>query len=99
MAIRCIRRFVDESRGKLIPLVAAPSIGEVGERLCEEAEIGWLDLSGNARLVAPSLRAKIEGKPNRFDSPAAHPDPTSIDPFAKDRGIPWKLEERLEDLV
>ncbi len=66
MAVRSVRRFVEKSRKKLIPLVAAPYIGEVGQRLCAEAEIGWLDLSGNAHLVAPGLRVNIEGKPNQF---------------------------------
>lgn len=66
MAIQCIRRFADESDGESIPLVAAPYIGEVGRRLCQEAGVGWLDLSGNARLVGPGLRVNIEGKPNLF---------------------------------
>jgi hypothetical protein len=69
VAIRSVRRFVKESREKLIPLVAAPYMGEVGQRLCEEAEVCWLDVSGNAHLVAPGLRVSIEGKPNRFKRP------------------------------
>jgi ribosomal protein S28E/S33 len=28
--------------------------------------VSWLDLSGNARIVAPGLRVQIEGKSNRF---------------------------------
>jgi hypothetical protein len=66
MAVRAVRRFVEKSREKLIPLVAAPFIGEVGQRLCAEAGVGWLDLSGNAHLVAPGLRVNIEGKPTQF---------------------------------
>jgi hypothetical protein len=69
MAVRSIRRFVEKSRKKFIPLVAAPFIGEVGQKMCEEAEICWLDLSGNAHLVAPGLRVNIEGKPNQFKRP------------------------------
>ena len=69
MAIRSVRRFVEKSGNKPIPLVAAPYIGEVGRHLCEEAEVCWLDLSGNAHLVAPGLRVNIEGKPNRFKRP------------------------------
>ena len=69
MAIRTVRRFVEKSREKFIPLVAAPFIGEVGQRLCEEAEVGWLDLAGNAHLVAPGLRVNIQGKPNQFKRP------------------------------
>jgi hypothetical protein len=69
MAIRSVRQFVDKSQGKLIPLVAAPYIGEVGRRLCAEAGVCWLDLSGNAHLVAPGLRVNIEGKSNQFKRP------------------------------
>jgi len=69
MAVRSVRRFVEKSREKLIPLVATPYIGEVGQRLCQEAGVGWLDLSGNAHLVGPGLRVNIEGKPNRFKRP------------------------------
>jgi hypothetical protein len=49
-----------------IPVVAVPYMGQVGERLCAEAGVSWLDLSGNARIAAPGLRIIIEGKPNRF---------------------------------
>ncbi len=44
-------------------------MGEVGRKMCEEAEVCWLDLSGNAHLVAPGLRVNIEGKPNQFKRP------------------------------
>ena len=69
MAIRSIRRFVEKSRKKFIPLVAAPFIGEVGQKMCEEADVCWLDLSGNAHLSGPGLRVNIEGKPNQFKRP------------------------------
>ena len=45
-----------------------PYMGEVGQRLCEEAKVCWLDLSGNAHF-APGLRVTIEGKPNQFKRP------------------------------
>jgi hypothetical protein len=69
MAVRSVRRFVERSRERFIPLVATSYIGDVGQRLCREAEVGWLDLSGNAHLVAPGLRVNIEGKPNQFKRP------------------------------
>jgi len=68
MGVRTILRFVEKSGGKTIPLVAAPYLGEVGRRLCAESGVSWLDLSGNAHLVAPNLRVIIEGKPNLFKS-------------------------------
>jgi len=49
-----------------IPVVVVPHMGEVGKRLCSEAGVGWIDLSGNADLSAPGLRVKIEGRPNPF---------------------------------
>jgi hypothetical protein len=49
-----------------IPLVVLPFMGEAGRQACEEAGVCWLDLSGNAHIVAPGLRIIIEGRPNRF---------------------------------
>lgn len=66
MAVRQARDFADALPKKAIPLVAVLYMGEVGRRLCEEAGVNWLDLSGNAHLAAPGLRVQIEGKPNRF---------------------------------
>lgn len=51
---------------RVVPLVAVPFMGDAGRRACEEAGVGWVDLSGNAHLVAPGLRVVVEGKPNRF---------------------------------
>ncbi len=66
MAARSVREFTEKSREGLIPVVAAPYIGDVGRKLCAEAGVCWLDLSGNAHLVAPGLRVMVEGKPNQF---------------------------------
>lgn len=54
---------------RAIPLVAVPFMGPAGRERCEELNVGWLDLSGNARLVAPGLRVRMEGQPNRYKSP------------------------------
>ena len=51
---------------RAIPVVAVPFMGPAGRARCEEAGVGWLDLSGNAHLVGPGLRVKIEGQPNRY---------------------------------
>ncbi|MEQ1903870.1 MAG: MarR family transcriptional regulator [Pirellulaceae bacterium] len=69
MAVRTVREFAENSREKLIPVVAAPYIGEVGKKLCDDANVCWLDLSGNAHLVAPRLRIIVDGKPNKFKRP------------------------------
>ena len=69
MAARSARHFAAQLKKKSLPLVAVPYMGEVGRRLCEEEGVCWLDLSGNAHLVAPGLRVEIEGKPNQFKRP------------------------------
>jgi hypothetical protein len=44
-------------------------MGEVGRNLCNENDVSWVDLSGNADISAPNLRILIEGRPNQFKSP------------------------------
>lgn len=67
-AIRQLREFT-QNDDQLIPLVVVPFMGAVGSRRCEEAGIGWVDLSGNADITAPGVRVHVEGKPNRFKHP------------------------------
>ncbi|MEO0248180.1 MAG: type IV toxin-antitoxin system AbiEi family antitoxin [candidate division WOR-3 bacterium] len=72
-----LMRFNEERRDKgkdAIPLLVVPYMGEAGRRLCEEHEIAWLDLSGNARIKAPGLLINVEGKPNRFKSAGRPPN-------------------------
>lgn len=66
MAIRSLRPWTGKAGQQVIPVVAVPYLGETGRGLCAEAGVGWLDLSGNASLVAPGLRVSVEGKPNYF---------------------------------
>lgn len=61
-------RHAKRLRRKAIPLVAVPFMGEVGRRACEDAGAAWLDLGGNARIIAKGLRIVVEGRPNRFRS-------------------------------
>lgn len=68
-AARQARRNASLLGKRALPLVAVPFMGPAGRDLCEEAKVGWLDLSGNAYLVAPGLRVKIDGQPNRYKSP------------------------------
>jgi len=65
-AIRNLQGQAKPSRSHPIPLVAAPFMGEAGRELCRDAGIGWFDLSGNARVIAPGLRIIIDGRPNLF---------------------------------
>jgi hypothetical protein len=68
-AARQLQEYARLSGKKGVLMVAVPFMGDVGKRLCAEAGIGWLDLSGNAYLAAPGLRVSIEGKPNLFKRP------------------------------
>lgn len=51
------------------PLLVVPFMTEDGRKRCAEAEVSWLDLSGNADVTAPGLRLLVEGKQNRFKRP------------------------------
>lgn len=68
-AIHSLRHAVKASKSDVIPVLATRFLGSAGQALCDEANIGWIDLSGNARLIAPGLRIIIEGKPNQFKRP------------------------------
>ena len=49
-----------------VTVVVVPYMGDVGKRLCQEAGVSWLDLSGNANISARGLKVRIDGNPNRF---------------------------------
>ncbi len=68
-AVQWIRRHAEHFGEAVIPLVAVPYMGDVGRQLCAEGGVAWLDLSGNAQIVAPGLRIQLDGRPNRFKSP------------------------------
>jgi len=61
-----VRAYAATVSKNAIPLVVVPYMGEVGRKRCEQAGVQWLDLSGNARIVAPGVRVLVEGKPNQF---------------------------------
>lgn len=65
-AIEQLQRLTAGAEDGAIPLVVVPYMGEVGQSLCAEHGIAWLDLSGNALIVAPGLHIRVEGRPNRF---------------------------------
>ena len=49
-----------------VPVVVVPFMGDVGRRLCNQAGVSWLDLSGNADIRGANLRILIDGRPNRY---------------------------------
>ena len=63
-----VTRLKQDSRNlqrNVIPLLVVPYMGETGRRFCDERELAWLDLSGNAHIKAPGLLIHVEGRPNR----------------------------------
>jgi hypothetical protein len=66
MAIEHLRKLSLSVDIQAVPLVCVPFMGEVGRAVCEEAGIGWFDLSGNGRIMGPELHIRVEGRPNRF---------------------------------
>lgn len=66
MGIGQLMRAVHELGADMVPLLAVPYMGSVGRERCEEAGVSWLDLSGNARISAPGIRVRVEGRPNAF---------------------------------
>ena len=47
-----------------VPLLVVPFMPQSGREHCREAGVSWLDLSGNARIVAPGLYVYVEGYRN-----------------------------------
>jgi hypothetical protein len=41
-------------------------MGQVGRELCDKSGLSWLDLSGNAKIIAPGLKIRVEGRPNKY---------------------------------
>lgn len=66
LAIRRIKASARHLGPRVVTVIAVPYMGDTGKRLCAEAGVSWLDLSGNASISAPGLRVIIEGKTNRF---------------------------------
>ena len=73
-AVEQVRKSVRALGLDAVPVVAVPFMGDVGRRLCEDAGVGWLDLSGNGAIVAKGLRVRVEGRPNRHRRPGRPAD-------------------------
>ena len=61
--LKAISENLSES---LVPLLVVPFMSHSGREYCKDAGISWLDLSGNARIIAPSLYVHVEGHQNKF---------------------------------
>lgn len=60
------RAAAEGAKVRAIPLVAVPFMGDIGRRICQEHDVGFVDLSGNADINGPGLRIRVDGKPNLF---------------------------------
>ena len=69
LAILQISEARDDLPGGAIPLLAVPYMGDPARERCAQAGIPWLDLSGNARIVAPGIFYQNLGHPNLFRRP------------------------------
>ena len=65
-ATRQMKMFPSKFPHEVIPLLAVPYMGREGQEHCAQAQINWLDLSGNARIIAPGIFYQNLGNPNRF---------------------------------
>ena len=52
-----------------IPLLVVPFMGESARAYCEDAGVAWLDLSGNAKIIAPGLYIHTLGHGNKYRRP------------------------------
>ena len=68
-AIRQLRMAQGSFPHPVIPLLAVPYMGKAAQERCAQAELPWLDLSGNARIVVPGIFYQNLGNPNRFRRP------------------------------
>jgi hypothetical protein len=63
-AIQKLKRVRPKPKRVIVPFIVVPFMGEVGAKLCREAVVSWMDLSGNADISTPDLRILIQGRPN-----------------------------------
>ncbi len=68
-AIHQIRGMAGDLPDSMIPLLVVPFMGESARVYCDEIGVAWLDLSGNARIVAPGIYVHAIGHDNKFRRP------------------------------
>ena len=64
-AVNQLWRF-RENRPDVVPVFIAPYISPASAILCKQEETGYVDLSGNCRLVFDNSFVEREGRPNLF---------------------------------
>ena len=66
LALRQISEIKDSFKKGAIPLVVVPYMGKSGMDFCQDHDLSWIDLSGNAPIKAPRLLIHVEGRLNQF---------------------------------
>ncbi len=88
------------NRETAYPVIMAPYISEESAKQCERLNVGYLDMSGNCRLLIRSLYVNDQGHPNKFAKKRAAKtifDPSSkvssliLRDIMRDVAYPWKL--------
>jgi hypothetical protein len=74
MAAKQVREYARTLGTHAVPVVAVPFMGNVGQKVCEEERVCWLDLCGNAHIVAPGIRVIVSGRPNLYKSAGRQPN-------------------------
>jgi len=95
-ACKKVLEIAKQFRKRVIPLLVVPFMGETGRLICKDAGVGWIDLSGNANIVAPGIRVIIDGRANLFRT-AGRPRNTFAPKSA--RVVRWLLIHLFEPLT
>lgn len=66
VAVAHAQEVAKHLRAKAIPLVATRYMGRAAADFCERAGVSWLDLSGNAHIVASGIKIHVQGLPDQF---------------------------------
>lgn len=66
LGVRQVQKCARSGGKNAVPVIAVPHMTGSGRQICEEAGVGWLDLSGNGLISAPGLRVRVDGRPDRF---------------------------------
>ena len=73
-AVDQLKKNADVHQDKGLPLIVVPFMGQVGRELCDRSGMSWLDLSGNAKIVVPGLKIRVEGRPNKYSDRGRPPN-------------------------
>jgi len=66
IALQLIMEIKDSFKKGAIPLIVVPYMGKSGMDFCQNHNLSWMDLSGNAHIKAQRLLIHVEGRPNKF---------------------------------